>query len=117
MTRPSSVLALLALLLPLVGCKARPVAAAPIRVAYLQNDLHHLPLWVAIEEGFFREEGLDVQVAGVFRSGAELVSAFHAGDLDVAYVGQAPVTVAVARGAADLKVLALVNAGGSAIVV
>lgn len=93
------------------------VEMTPVRVAYLQNDLHHLPLWVALEEGFFRDEGLHVEVAGVFRNGSELVSAFRAGDFDVAYVGQAPATIAAARGTADLEILALVNAEGSEIVV
>lgn len=104
--------ALLALAAP-----ARAAGPIPVRVASLQNDLHHLPLWVGVEKGFFKAEGLDVQLAGAFRTGAELVSAFGAGDLDAAYVGQAPVTMAVARRTADLQVLALVNAEGSEIVV
>jgi NitT/TauT family transport system substrate-binding protein len=111
-------LAALLVSIALASCKGeRAAPAAPVRVAYLQNDLHHLPLWVAIDAGLFTEEGLAVEVAGVFRSGAELVSAFQAGDLDVAYVGQAPVTIGVARGNVKLEVLALVNAEGSEVVV
>lgn len=115
---PSSLLALVAVAasasVPHPGSRPEP---APVRVAYLQNDLHHLPLWVALDEGFFRDEGLAVEVAGVFRNGSELVSAFRAGDFDVAYVGQAPATIAAARGTAGLEFLALVNAEGSEIIV
>ena len=42
----------------------------PIRIAYLQNDIHHLPCWVAMEKGFYAREGLEVQVAGVFKAGS-----------------------------------------------
>lgn len=116
MTPPLLATALAAALLALAA-PARATGPIPVRVASLQNDLHHLPLWVGVEKGFFKAEGLDVQLAGAFRTGAELVSAFGAGDLDAAYVGQAPVTMAVARRTADLQVLALVNAEGSEIVV
>lgn len=97
------------------GRKTAP--AAPVRMAYLQNDLHHLPLWVAMARGFYRDEGVDVKVAGVFRSGPEIMTAFGAGELDAAFVGEAPVTLAVARGAAQVQVLAQANTEGSALVV
>jgi NitT/TauT family transport system substrate-binding protein len=92
-------------------------ASRSVRVAYLQNDLHHLALWVALDKGFFRDEGLDVQIAGIFRSGPEIMTAFGAGELDVAYVGEAPATIAVARGTAHVKVLAQANTEGTALVV
>jgi len=89
----------------------------PVRVAYLQNDLHQLACWVALEKGFFEEEGLDVQVAGIFKAGPEEMSGFAAGSLDVGYVGEAPATTAVANKVAKAVVLAQVNKEGSAIVV
>jgi len=89
----------------------------PIRMAYLQNDIHHLPLWVALEEGFFNEHGIKVEIAGIFRSGPELMSAFSAGALDVAYVGEAPTVTAVANGTVNVAILAQVNTEGSAIVI
>lgn len=116
MTNPRLAAALAATLLALPS-QVLAAGLIPVRIASLQNDLHHLPLWVGLERGYFQAEGLDVQLAGAFRTGAELVSAFGAGDLDAAYVGQAPVTMAVARRTADIQVLALVNAEGSEIVV
>lgn len=88
-----------------------------IRMAVLQNDIHHLPLWVAMDEGFFKEQGINVEIAGIFRSGPEIMSAFSAGSLDMAYVGEAPTVTAVANGTANIAILAQVNTEGSAIVV
>lgn len=88
-----------------------------IRVAYLQNDLHHLPLWVAMEKGFFREEGIDVGTPLTFRAGPEVMTAVASGALDFAYVGESPATVAFSRGNRLFRVIAQVNIQGSAIVV
>jgi len=89
----------------------------PVRLAYLQNDIHHLPCWVALEKGLYAREGLEVQVAGIFKAGPELMSAFAAGALDAGYVGEAPATTAVANKTAKVVVLAQVNVEGSALVV
>lgn len=92
-------------------------SVSSIRMAVLQNDIHHLPLWVALDEGFFKEQGINVEIAGIFRSGPEIMSAFSAGSLDMAYVGEAPTVTAVANGTANVAILAQVNTEGSAIVV
>lgn len=92
-------------------------AAKAVRIGYLQSDLHQLAAFVALKKGFFKEEGLDVQVGGVFKAGPELMSAFAAGALDVGYVGAAPAVVAVANNAAQVKIVAQANLEGSAIVV
>ncbi len=89
----------------------------PIRMAYLQSDIHHLAFWVAIEKGLFKDNGADVKVSGVFKAGPEIMTAFAAGELDMAYVGEAPSTTAVANKAARVVVVAQVNTEGSALVV
>jgi NitT/TauT family transport system substrate-binding protein len=89
----------------------------PVRVAYLQSDVHQLPCWVALDKGFFEKEGVKVEVAGIFKAGPELMSAFAAGALDMGYVGIAPATTAVANKTAKVVVLAQVNTDGSALVV
>lgn len=91
--------------------------AQPVRIAYLQSDIHQLPCWVALERGFFEKEGVQVKVAGIFKAGPELMSGFAAGDLDMGYVGIAPATTAVANKTARVIALAQVNTEGSAIVV
>ncbi len=89
----------------------------PVRIAYLQSDIHQLPCWVALEKGLYEKEGVKVEVAGIFKAGPELMSAFAAGALDMGYVGVAPATTAVANKTARVVVLAQVNTEGSAIVV
>jgi NitT/TauT family transport system substrate-binding protein len=86
-------------------------------MAYLQNDIHHLAFWVALEKGFFKSQGASVEVTGIFRAGPEVMTAFAAGGLDMAYVGEAPATTAVANKTAHVVVVAQVNTEGSALVV
>ena len=92
-------------------------SAEPVRIAYLQSDIHQLPCWVAMDLGFFEKEGVEVEVAGIFKAGPEMMSAFAAGALDMGYVGVAPATTAVANKTAKIVVLAQVNTEGSALVV
>jgi NitT/TauT family transport system substrate-binding protein len=106
-----------ALFLTSSGLGTCEAAGEPIRLGYLQSDIHQLASWVALEKGYFREEGLKVEVAGIFKAGPEEMSAFAANALDVGYVGEAPSTTAVANGAASVTVLAQVNTEGSAIIV
>jgi len=114
-------LALGAMILAFSACDRssteKAAAPEPVRMAYLQNDIHHLALWVALEKGFFQQEGVEVEIAGIFRAGPEVMSAFVAGALDMAYVGEAPTTFAAANGTANVKVVAQVNTEGSALVV
>ncbi len=96
---------------------ATTVYGQSVRIAYLQSDIHQLPCWVALERGLYEKEGVKVEVAGIFKAGPELMSAFAAGALDMGYVGVAPATTAVANKTARVAVLAQVNTEGSAIVV
>jgi NitT/TauT family transport system substrate-binding protein len=98
------------------GCSQSKHDAATIRLAYLQNDLHHLPAFVALEKGFFADEDLKVEVTGIFRAGPEEMSAFAAGELDAGYVGLAPAATAALNGVADISILAQVNTEGSGLV-
>jgi NitT/TauT family transport system substrate-binding protein len=99
------------------SCQPADHGAAVIRLAYLKSDLHHLPAFVALEKGLYREEGLTVETAGIFKAGPELMSGFSAGSLDAGYVGLAPALVAAANGTARIGLIAQVNKNGSALVV
>ncbi|MCP4717148.1 MAG: ABC transporter substrate-binding protein [Deltaproteobacteria bacterium] len=100
-----------------LSCSKDPGADGTIRLGYLQNDLHHLPAFVALEKGLYQKAGLSIEVAGIFRAGPEEMSAFASGDLDLGYVGQAPATAAFLNRVADVKFIAQVNREGSAIVI
>jgi len=89
----------------------------PVRVGYLQSDIHQLACWVALEKGFYQKHGVDAKIAGIFKAGPEEMSAFAAGGLDMGYVGEAPATTAVANRVAKATVMAQVNTEGSAIMV
>lgn len=108
---------LLSLLVFSPSCGPTEKESDVVRLAYLQSDLHHLPAFVALEKGFYKEEGVLVEVSGIFKAGPELMSGFSAGSLDAGYVGLSPATVAVANKTAEVKVIAQVNQNGSAIVV
>lgn len=108
---------IIASMLPAGNGFAAQAAEAPIRMAYLQSDIHHLACWVALEKGFYDQEGVAVEIAGVFKAGPEIMTAFTAGELDMAYVGEAPATTAVANKTARVVAVAQVNTEGSAIVV
>lgn len=101
----------------LCSCPQRQLDSNKIRLGYLQSDLHHLPAFIALEKNYFKEEGLVVEMAGAFKAGPELMSAFPAHALDVAYVGLSPALTALANGSAKIKFIAQVNQEGSAIVV
>jgi NitT/TauT family transport system substrate-binding protein len=104
-------------LLFIFSCGSTANESSPVRLAYLQSDLHHLPAFVALEKGFYQEAGVTVEVSGVFKAGPEMMSGFAADSLDVGYVGLAPALVAAANKTAQIKVLSQVNKNGSALVV
>ncbi|MBQ9894635.1 MAG: ABC transporter substrate-binding protein [Ruminococcus sp.] len=59
-----------------------------INIGYL-NSTAHLLAFVAEEEGYFEEEGLDVSLTQ-FSSAAELVNGLESDKLDVAFIGSVP---------------------------
>jgi NitT/TauT family transport system substrate-binding protein len=107
----------LALILLSMSALVSFASSKKIRLGYLRNDLHHLAAWVAIDKGFFKEEGIDVEVAGIFNAGPEEMTAFASKSLDMGYLGVAPSATGLANRSASVKAVALANAEGSSIVV
>ena len=70
----------------------KPVIGEPektdIAIGYL-NSTAHLLAFVAEEEGYFEEEGLDVEL-NQFSSASELVNGLESDKLDVAFIGSVP---------------------------
>jgi len=90
-----------------------------IRFGALSGDLHHLPLFVALENDYFAEEGLDVSSENIvwFPNGNEVMVAFEAGALDVSYLGLAPAMAHKLTLNASIRIISGVNVNGSAIIV
>jgi len=97
---------MLGLLLGVAG--PRLVLAQPARerviVAYAAMNPIVLPLWIAVEKGFFDGEGLDVQLVFI-RGSPTMLSAIVSGDIQAAYTGGTAVLSAAARGL-DLQIVA-----------
>jgi NitT/TauT family transport system substrate-binding protein len=97
-------------------------AAAPIkelRIGY-QPSTHQMAEITAMDKGWWQQDLAPLGVQNVsdkvFTSGPPEMQAMLAGDLDVAYVGAAPVLSAVSTGL-DAKIVAGVNTQGSDLVV
>jgi NitT/TauT family transport system substrate-binding protein len=67
------------------------------------------PLYLGVEKGFFREEGLEIEPA-VAQSGNEIVTAMVSGDLQFAFLGYVPAMSAATRGL-PLKLIANADNG------
>jgi NitT/TauT family transport system substrate-binding protein len=79
------------------GTQAKPSAElVPFRLGHL-NSTAHLLAFVANEEGFFREEGLNAELTQ-FASAAELAAGLESGKLDVAFIGSVPAITFQATG-------------------
>ncbi|MDP2796182.1 MAG: ABC transporter substrate-binding protein [Methanoregula sp.] len=118
----------IALLLITAGC-TQPAATpgpattpAPIkelRIGY-QPSTHQMAHTTAMDKGWWQQDlaPLGVQIVSdkVFPTGAPEMQAMLAGELDVAYVGAAPVLSAVSTGL-DAKIVGGVNTQGSDLVV
>lgn len=61
------------------------------------NSTAHLLAFVAAEEGYFKEEGLNVTLTQ-FSSASELSSGLEAGKLDVAFIGSVPALTFQSKG-------------------
>jgi len=87
-----------------------------VRIGFLTRDLHQLALRVALDKGYFLEEGLRVELVE-FGTGALEMTGFVAGLVDMGYVGAAPALMTHINTGVPIKLLAGANLEGSAVVV
>ena len=117
----------IALLLITAGCMQPAVTpgptatAAPIkelRIGY-QPSTHQMAHTTAMDKGWWQQDLAPLGVQNVsdkvFPTGAPEMQAMLAGDIDVAYVGAAPVLSAISTGL-DAKIIGGVNTQGSDLV-
>jgi len=115
--KPVLLISLVVLLVAMAGrLSCTQSAPKPLRVGYLLGDLHHLPLFVALDQGFFKDEGIDVQIVGPFDAGPAEMDALASNQLDMGYVGLAPAVLAAAR-KVELSIISGVNQEGSGLAV
>ncbi|WAC05688.1 MAG: ABC transporter substrate-binding protein [Methanoregula sp.] len=110
-----------ALVLLTAGCTQPQTSSkvTEIRIGY-QPSTHQMAEITAMSKGWWQQDLAPLGVVNVsdkvFPSGPPEMQAMLAGDLDVAYVGAAPVLSALATGL-DAKIVAGVNSQGSDLVV
>ncbi|MBI4528549.1 MAG: ABC transporter substrate-binding protein [Deltaproteobacteria bacterium] len=75
-----------------------------LTIAYAAVNPTVLPLWIAMEKGFFDSEGLDLQFVYI-RTSPTMLSAIVSGDIEAAYTGGTAVLNGAARGI-DLQIVA-----------
>jgi NitT/TauT family transport system substrate-binding protein len=121
---PAIALLAIALVLLTAGCTQPAGTAAPapvkeIRIGY-QPSTHQMAHITAMNKGWWLQDlapyGVQNVSDKVFPSGPPEMQAMQAGELDIAYVGAAPVLSSLATGL-DAKIVAGVNTQGSDLVV
>ena len=77
----------LLLCMPLLcGCKKEDKNLDKLRLAEVTHSMFYAPLYVAIENGYFEEEGIDLEL--ILTSGADKVSAaVLSGDVQIGFAG------------------------------
>jgi len=93
-----------------------PMLRPDVRIGFLTRDLHQLALRVALDKGYFLEEGLRVELVE-FQSGPLEMTGFLGGLIDMGYVGAAPALLSHIKTGLEIRLLAGANLEGSAIVV
>lgn len=66
-------------------------ALTHIGVAYLAADIHQITLHVGIEQGFFEDYGIEIELLGPFAAGGDVMNALLSGHASIGFVGSPPV--------------------------
>ena len=85
-----------------------------VKRGYLPSD-HDAALFVADAQGLYKDVGINTELVQ-FNNGGDLMTAMASGDVDVGYVGIAPVLSSVEKGV-PVKVISAAQTEGSGIVV
>ena len=85
-----------------------------VKIGYLPSD-HDAALFVADAQGLYKNKGINTELVQ-FNNGGDLMTAMASGDVDVGYVGIAPVLSSVSAGV-PVKVISAAQTEGSGIIV
>jgi len=86
------------LIIPLAACNKEEVTK--VRIAEVTRSIFYAPQYVAIEKGFFEEEGLDVELTTTW-GGDKTMTALVSDGADVALVGSETSIYVYAQGTSD----------------
>ena len=70
----------------LAACQSKAAIVQKVRIAEVTRSIFYAPQYVAIEKGFFEEEGLEIELTTV-PGGDKTMTALISGGADVALVG------------------------------
>lgn len=91
-----------------------------VTLGYINQDLHHFPMQIAIQEGYFNKVGLvsgeNLQLKG-YANGVAVMEAFKVKELTASYLGVAPAVLKQLNDGIAIRGIAGANNEGSAIVV
>lgn len=82
------------------GTKETAENAEKVRVAEVTRSIFYAPLYVAIEKGFFAEEGLDIELTTTW-GGDKTMTTLVSGGADIALVGSETSIYVSAQGSTD----------------
>lgn len=85
------------MIVPLIACKQ---SSDTIRVAEVTRSIFYAPQYVAIEKGFFKEEGLEIDLKTTW-GGDKTMTTLLSDGADIALVGSETTIYVYARGAVD----------------
>jgi ABC-type nitrate/sulfonate/bicarbonate transport system substrate-binding protein len=81
----------------IVPCALGAAEPPPVRIAHGAFNEKILALWIGVEQGFFRKQGVNVEVINI-RSGPQTMAAIASGDIQIAYTIPGTVLSAAAAG-------------------
>ena len=85
-----------------------------VKIGYLPSD-HDAALFVADAQDLYKNKGIETELVQ-FNNGGDLMTAMASGDVDVGYVGIAPVLSSISAGV-PVKVISAAQTEGSGIIV
>jgi len=85
-----------------------------VKIGYLPSD-HDAALFVADKQGLYEDKNITTELVQ-FNNGGDLMTAMASGDVDVGYVGIAPVLSSISAGV-PVKVISAAQTEGSGIIV
>ena len=92
----------------LVGALPGPAPAQTMIIGQGFLNTNALPLWIALDEGYFPKHGVDVELTFI-RGGGRVIAALLAGEVRFATVAVTQVVGPVAQGADPVVILSFVN--------